>query len=79
MSEIGCNVLLVQFIYQKAVPQPTFRNIDCSVSNRYTSNVLSATEQEGKMITNCECRIYMHGVRKAVRPVITHSTPFTKT
>jgi len=67
MSEIGRNVLLVQFSYQMAVTQPKFTNIECSVSNRYTSNVLSAREQEWKMITNCEWRIYMHGLRKAMR------------
>jgi len=72
MSEIGCNVLLVQFCYRLAVTQSTFTNIDSSVSNRYTSNVLSAMEQEGKMITKCECRIYMHGLRKAMRHPSSH-------
>jgi hypothetical protein len=66
-------VLLVQFSYQMAVTQPTFTNIDCSVSNRYTSNVLSAMEQEGKMITKCECRINMTGLRKAMRHPSLHT------
>jgi hypothetical protein len=73
MFEIGLNVLLVQFSYQMAVTQPTFTNIDCSVRNRYTSNVLSATEQEGKMTTNCEWRIYMHELRNAMRHSSLHT------
>jgi len=66
-------LLLVQFSYQMAVTQPTFTNIDCGVSNRYTSDVLSATEQEGKMITKCECRINIHGLRKAMRHPSLHT------